>query len=158
VTTKAPEILFDNHGETVVIALPELLEYTVDETVLTQRPIAPAQPTTFIFPGVILKTPDQAYYVPVGDLTLFEAAGSRGGLSFTQAGTSYSIPQSELDGFTGLTPVLAREPLAASSAQPVTVFPGSLLRDTEGRLYYLPPGAFANLTSFAAALGAGSAA
>jgi hypothetical protein len=35
----------------------------------------------------------------------------------------------------------------------VTTFDGSLLRDRDGGLYYLPTGAFVTLTSFAKAVG-----
>ncbi|HEY7487980.1 MAG TPA: hypothetical protein VH912_26240 [Streptosporangiaceae bacterium] len=150
-TGQAPEILFNKNGNTIVIALPELLEYDTTEVVLMKSPIKPLEPTTFIFPGVILKALGRAYYVPVNELTLFESASPEAGdVTFQYAGTTHAIPQRELDTYTGLTEVQAREPLRETGT--VTVFPGSLLRDRVGRLYYLPPGVLGTFTSFTKAV------
>ncbi len=148
---QAPEILFAHDGESIVIALPELLRYHVTRDVLMKSLIVPLQATTFIFPGVVLSVASAAYFVPAAELVLFEGtAGAGSAVNFTSAGTNYSIPETELAKYTQSAKVHSLEPLGPSD--PATAFTGSLLRDRQGNLYYLATGALGSFTSFSTAL------
>ena len=144
-----PKILFKSgpDAEVITIALPELLDYTIQQSVLIKGKIS-APETVFIFPGVIVTTEDQAFYFTAGDLPMLESRGGAddASLAFHEGAGDYSVSVEQLQVYDGLETVHAKDALV-SNIQP-GVFSGFLLRDTTGKLYYLPHGAFATLTSF----------
>jgi hypothetical protein len=145
-----PEVLFPANSATPqAIAIPELLEWSLTESVRMLEPIGASVPA-FIFPGIILTMPHDAIYIPASDLTLLEGErAGEGAVRFTSVGIVHTLTAEQIAGFGHTVDVRLREPLPRGGD--AVVCDGCLLRDTGERLYYLPSGVFGTFTSFAEA-------
>jgi len=146
-TEDTPHVLFGaSSASPKEIAVPELLSFEATHDVLMQSPMSADIPA-FIFPGVLLVAQGKVFYISAGDLTLFE--GSRDvqdATTFLFGGVEHTLSAKDIEEFQHVSAVRLRDPLPLDSE--LEVLGGSLLRDTQNRLYYIAPGVFGTFTSF----------